>query len=338
MQEYLERSLDGGRLLPVELDKLFAAMMHGQCNEHQMTAFLAVWRVIGESENELFAGAKVLREHAIKPKLSRPSGLLADNCGTGGDGAHTFNISTAAAIVASSGGVKMAKHGNRSVSSKCGSADLLFAAGFPDNLSPEGASLLLEQTGFTFFFAPQFHPMMKNVMPVRRSLSVRTIFNLLGPLANPLAPDIQLIGVSHKKYLHEVAKTLFRLGCQKGLVVHSRDGLDEISPCAISDGVIFSEKGLQDWQFDPESFGVHASLSQLKGGDKDENLSILGDFLDGKRDAIYDAVCLNAGCLIWLCGQADSLLSGFDQAKELVTSGRVKHFFTHWIKEAKELV
>ncbi len=263
---------------------------------------------------------------------------LIDIVGTGGDGAHTFNISTASAIVAASCGVTMAKHGNRSVSSKCGSADLLFEAGFPAELKPEAAARLLEKEGFTFFFAPQFHPLMKHVMPVRKALGVRTIFNLLGPLANPIFPEIQLIGVGARDFLRPMAGALQKLGCHKGMIVHSRDGLDEISPSAVTDALVIDGPDIKELTVDPKTFGIKAELAQLKGGDATHNLKILNELLDGKEGAVSEAVRLNAGALLWLCDKSESFTEGYALAKERLLTGKTKTFFENWISKAKELL
>ena len=251
MKHLIDKILSHQRLELSELEEVFSKMFSGSLSPVQLSAILCGLRAQGESGRELYAGAKTMREAAALVKLDPSLRPLIDNCGTGGDGSHSFNISTAAAIVAASCGVKVAKHGNRSVSSKCGSADLLFAAGLPDTLTPEGTIELLKQTGFTFFFAPHFHPVMKHVMPVRKELGVRTIFNFLGPLANPIQPEFQLIGVGMKDILMPMAEALKALGTQKALVVHSRDGLDEISSAAVTDAVHLDSGHLTEIEIDP---------------------------------------------------------------------------------------
>ena len=227
MKEHLESLLAGERLSEDALHLIFREMFAGKYSASEIAAFLVLQQKLGETYLELFAGAQAMRNAANKVVISDRVRPLTDNCGTGGDSSNSFNISTASAIVASAYGLKVAKHGNRSVSSKCGSADLLFACGLPDTLSPEQTGKLLEKTGFTFFFAPHFHPVMKHVMPVRKALRVRTIFNLLGPLANPIAPEYQVIGVGSKRYLEPMALELSMPYLTNGEIEQLQVYLDE---------------------------------------------------------------------------------------------------------------
>lgn len=337
MQDLLESLFSAKRLSTQEIDAIFAKMLAGELSEAQIAAVLTAWRIKGEGADELLAGAKALRSRATQvavPSAARP---LVDNCGTGGDGAGSFNLSTAAAIVASAAGTKVAKHGNRSVSSKCGSADLLFAAGLPDTLSPEATGTLLAKTGFTFFFAPNFHPVMKAVGPVRKALGVRTIFNLLGPLANPIAPEFQVIGVGAKVYLRPMAETLAALGVKRALVVHSRDGLDEISPAAPTDGMLVDQGSVRETVIDPTSLGVKGTLKDLAGGDAAHNLKILDQLLAGSAGALADAVALNAGAVLWIAGKANDLQHGLQLARVQIASGKARDHFKSWLAEARQL-
>lgn len=324
---------------PAETAAVFQSMLRGELTETEVSALLVAWRFRGETGVELAAGGAAMRAHAVRVAL--PAGVrpLADNCGTGGDGAGSFNLSTAAAIVASAAGVRVAKHGNRSVSSQCGSADLLFAAGFPETLSHEGTVALLAETGFTFFFAPQFHPALKHVMPVRKTLGVRTVFNLLGPLANPIAPEFQIIGVGAKTCLRPMAEALAGLGVTRGLVVHSRDGMDELSAVALTDAISIDGGQLAETVFDPAALGLKAAAVDIKGGDPATNLGILRELLAGepRRAGLADAIALNAGALMWVAGAAPSLAAGLATARGVIASKKAEEHFARWIAAAQRL-
>ncbi|MEN9835411.1 MAG: anthranilate phosphoribosyltransferase [Pseudomonadota bacterium] len=337
MHPGLERLLSGSRLTVEENQAIFAGMLDGSLSEVEVAATLAAWRLVGEDSGELYAGALVMRRHAVKLDIPAALRPLIDNCGTGGDGSNSFNLSTAAAIVAASAGVRVAKHGNRSVSSKCGSADLLFAAGFPPTLSTEAAGQLLAQTGFTFFFAPSFHPLLARLATIRKQLRVRTVFNLLGPLANPLRPEYQLIGVGAPKYLRPMAEALRLLGIERGLVVHARDGLDELSPTAVADAYQVEGQALKEIVIDPKDFAIRAKPDDLAGGDAAYNLERLHSLLDGKAPGLSDAVALNAGAVIWLAGRAPDLAAGVRVARERLQSGVTKEYFKSWLAAAHTL-
>lgn len=337
LRETLEKLLSGKDLNAPEIERVFATMLSGDLPASQIAGFLTAWRIRGEKKTELSAGARAMRRHAAKVDLPPSVRPLIDNCGTGGDGSNSFNISTAAALVAACAGARVAKHGNRSSSSQCGSADLLFEAGFPLDLSPTAAVQLLEKTGMTFFYAPNYHPMLKHVTPVRKSLAVRTIFNLLGPLANPIAPDYQIIGVGAHQYLMTVAEALAELGIKKALVVHSRDGLDELSPSAVTDAVLVEHGTTKAFEIDSAPLGVSASLADLAGGDPAHNFAILQRILAGQGEGITQAVCLNAAAVLWICGRTASLKEGYELATVQVSSGAAKNFFDRFISTAKSL-
>jgi len=330
----LEKLINHLPLPKSECAEIFAKMLSGELNEAQIAAYLIAWRMQGETGALLSAGAAFLRAHAAAPAMPKSLRPLGDNCGTGGSGLAKFNISTTAAIIAAACGARIAKHGNRGISSKCGSADLLFAAGFPEKLAREKAVALLEETGLTFFFAPNFHPVMKHVMPVRKALGVRTVFNLIGPLANPLAPDYQLLGVGEKKYLRPVAEAVLDLGIKRGLVVHGRDGLDEISPAVATDGLLVDKGVITAMTIEPKDFGVGASLGDIGGGDAATNLMILDDLLDGKLPRTAQAACLNAGVLLWLGGVSASIEAGVRSSLDCVQSGTARVFFNRWLEAA----
>ena len=337
MKHTLERLLDGTALAMSEIDALFEQMFAGALSDAELAAILAGWRIRGETAAELAAGARAMRKQAAPTPIPKSSRPLIDNCGTGGDGAHSFNISTAAAVVAAAAGAKVAKHGNRSVSSRCGSADLLFELGFPADLSPDAAAKLLDQTGFTFFFAPTFHPAMRHVAPVRKALGVRTIFNLLGPLANPIAPERQVLGVGAKRFVRPMAEALAALGIEKALVVHSRDGLDELSPAAVTDAILIDRGILKDIAIDPATLGVKATLADLAGGDASVNAGIMRNLLAGKAPGVVEAVVLNAGAVLWLYGTAGDLKGGIQLARQAIQSGKANTYMQTWLAAAQKL-
>lgn len=324
---------------PVDIQEhqtIFADMLAGRLSEIEISSYLTALRAKGEDFPEISAGAATMRAKAAVISISGKYRPLADNCGTGGDGSGSFNISTTSAIVAASLGMHIAKHGNRSISSNCGSADLLFRAGFPETISPENTRRLLEETGFTFFFAPNFHPAMKYVGPVRKALGIRTIFNLLGPLANPLAPEIQLIGVGANKYLRPVAEAALHLGIESALIVHSRDGMDEISPNAITDCILVKAGSLTNLVIDPVDFGI-SGQHDLSGGDANENFKILQKFMSGKAKSCTEAVALNTGALLWLAGKCPTIAAGYQTAKKQIESGKIEPYFATWLTKAHEM-
>lgn len=336
-KDQIEKFVGGKHLKLEDYQWFFRELFNGSFTEAQISCLLTSLRIHGETSESLIAGAQEMRARASKPiiKTSRPE--LTDNCGTGGDGKASFNISTAAALVASSLGIKMAKHGNRSVSSKCGSADLLFACGYPDSLNIEQSLKLLEEFNFTFFFAPNFHPAMKYVMPVRNQLKIRTIFNLLGPLANPIEPENQLLGVSERRFIRPMAEALSKLKVKKAYVVHSRDGMDELSPCEITDGIWIENGVLTEKVFDPKSLNLQSNPDELIGGDAKTNRQLLERLLTGEHNAILDAVALNAGAILLLNGRGKSIEEGFAIAVQKLKSGQVGEYFGSLIARTKEL-
>ncbi|MEJ8544858.1 anthranilate phosphoribosyltransferase [Brevibacillus borstelensis] len=319
----LEKIIGGCDLDRVHAEAAMGEIMDGKATAAQIGAFMAGMRMKGERAEEIIGFAKAMRERAVRLPLDVPG--MVDTCGTGGDGSHTFNISTAAAIVAASAGVPIAKHGNRAVSSKSGSADVLEALGVPITLSPEDAADCLRATNLCFLFAPLYHQAMKHAAGPRRELAVRTVFNLLGPLTNPAEAKYQLLGIYDAKLLHTVAEVLRELGVERALVVAGADGLDELTvtgPSFVSelrDGII------TDYEIEPEQFGLKRhSLDALRGGDAKENAKIVEDIYSGKRGAARDIVLLNAGAILYLSGKVSSIGHGVITAAELIDDGIVK--------------
>ena len=332
----LEKIVDKESLNRSELEEVFAKMLSGDYESAHIAALLVAWRIHGVGGDHFAVGAEFMRQNALKPNIPDSCRPLLDNCGTGGSGFAKFNISTATAIVASACGVRLAKHGSKSVSSKCGSADLLFAAGFPEKISPERAALLLEKTGLTFFYAPNFHPVMKHVMPTRKALGIRTIFNLLGPLANPVQPEYQLLGVGAQIYAKPIAEALTKLGLKKALVVHSDDGLDEVSPVSNTTAYLVDGTNLSELLIEPKKLGINAVMDDVRGGSPEENLQILNDLLDAKHPKAESAVLINAGVALWLYAAASSIEAGVQLAGDCIQSGAARKHFDNWIELANE--
>lgn len=300
------------------------SIMSGATPEAEIRTFLETLARRGETAEEIAAAVGVLRAHAVPLPLSRPY-ELCDTCGTGGDGQGTINVSTLAALVAAAAGVRMAKHGNRAASSCCGSADLLETLGLNLEASPEQVARSIEELGFGFCFAPRFHPAMKAVAGIRRALGIRTIFNLLGPLANPAPLTFQLVGVAEARFLRPMAETLVRLGVRHGLVVHGRDGLDEVTTTDATDLVEVREGRVTERAIDPATLGIPRSkLDDLRGGDARQNAAIAREILAGRRSAARDLIALNAGCAIYVADQAKTIEAGLANATEVLSSGRAR--------------
>jgi len=320
------------------VESVFEALMDGELEPAWQAGFLVALRTKGETGEELAAAARVLRRRAVPVPVANPESAV-DTCGTGGDGGGTINISTAAALVAAAAGAPVAKHGNRSVSSRCGSADVLEAAGVRLELGPEKLAALVDELGIAFLFAPALHPAMGAVMPVRRALGVRTSFNLLGPLANPAGAGRQVLGVWGADVQELVAGALAELGAVHALVVHSRDGLDELSVSAPTD-VIEVREGRITGRFtvEPGDFGLDvAETDSLAGGDVEHNTRRLQEVLAGERSAASEAVALNAGAALYVAGMVDGLAGGVKAAREVLASGAAGGLLETLARRSQEL-
>jgi anthranilate phosphoribosyltransferase len=305
------------------MQELLGAIMAGRLPEAEVRAFLTALAHRGETAEEIAAAVGVLRAHAVALPLRRPEGLC-DTCGTGGDGQGTINVSTLAALVAAAAGVRIVKHGNRAASSRCGSADLLEALGVNLSASPAQVARCVEELGFGFCFAPAFHPAMKAVAPIRKSLGIRTIFNLIGPLANPAPLAFQLVGVAEERLLRPMADALVRLRIRHGMVVRGADGLDEVTTTGPTDVLEVRGGRVTALRLDPERFGIaRASLETLRGGDASRNAAIAREVLADTPSAARDIIVLNAGCAIYTAEQAQTLEDGVAKAREALSSGRV---------------
>ena len=315
----LERIFDGKDLTRDEMEALFGRLMDGEISDIHKAALLAAFAAKGESRDEIVGAASAMRERSVRIPHSVEG--IVDTCGTGGDGASTFNISTAAALVAAAAGVKMAKHGNRAVSSQCGSADVLEALGVDVQTTPEAAGRNLEQIGIAFLFAPALHPAMKEVMPVRQALAVRTLFNLLGPLTNPAGARRQVLGVPAPKWVRRHGDVLAELGCDHALVVHG-DGLDEISTSGETRVAEVRGEDVETYRVQPRDFGMaRATKEDLAGGDAAENARRMLTLLDGEPGPLADITALNAGAAIYVSGSVETLKDGVEKAREVLLSG-----------------
>src|SRR5512135_605415 len=320
IKEAISMLIQNVSLSEADMAECMTEIMEGRAADSQIGAFLTALRIKGETVEEITGAARIMRDKAASIKA--PEGVL-DTCGTGGDMAHTFNISTTTAFVVAATGIPVAKHGNRAVSSKSGSADVLEALGIKIDLPPEKVEKCLFETGFGFLFAPLFHPAMKYAVGPRREMGIRTIFNILGPLTNPANSRRQVLGVFSSKLTDTLASVLGNLGAEDAMVVHGEDGLDEIT---ISDGSkasrLFNGK-VENMYLAPEDFGLaRGKVSDLLGGDKDDNARISLRILNGEKGPKRDVVLLNSAAAIMVSGKVPDLRSAFALAEESIDSGK----------------
>ena len=320
INEAIEKISSGTGLKKEEIKKVFLSIMNNKCSDAEIISFLMTLKTKGESVEEITGAAEVLRE--MSQKLNLSSDKLVDTCGTGGDGQNTFNVSTASAIIASAAGVKIAKHGNKSISSKSGSADLLEYAGINIDLSEEQSQKCFEDNGITFMFAPKYHLAMKNVAKVRRSIKTRTIFNVLGPLSNPANAKFQVLGVYDKELVKPIAEVAKQLGIKRALVVHSQEGLDEISCEKDTFVAELDNDQIKEYKINPKDFGLKpCSLDSLKVKNVEESYKIFLEMLENKNIEAVNIICLNAGAAIYVSGIKSSLKESILYAKEIIESG-----------------
>jgi anthranilate phosphoribosyltransferase len=321
--DVLTRAIDavcsGTHLTSDHASAVLDEIMSGRAGEVQTGAFLVALRAKGETVAELVGLARTMRRLAAEVDAGRDE--LVDTAGTGG-GPSTFNISTAAALVAAGAGCAVAKHGNRSSTSRCGSADLLEALGVTIDLGPREVATCIEEVGFGFMFAPRHHAAMKHVVPVRNELGVRTIFNFLGPLTNPAGATRQLLGVSDGRYQETIAEALVGLGCERALVVRAADGVDEISIAEDTRVVEVKDEGTEEWFVTPEALGIaRADLEEIAGGTPEQNAATVRRVLAGDDGPARDVVLLNAAAAILVGGGAEDLAGGVERARQSVDSG-----------------
>lgn len=318
-----------------QAEQVVNEIMEGKASDIQMAAYLTALAMKGETIDEITASAVSMRAHGTQ--LQHDMEVL-EIVGTGGDGSNSFNISTTASMVIAAGGVPVAKHGNRAASSKSGAADVLEALGADITLDPEQSKKVLEKVGFCFLFAQKYHSTMKYVGPVRKKLGIRTVFNILGPLSNPAAATMEVMGVYKESLVEPLARVLSNLGVKRGMVVYGQDKMDEISMsaptsvCEIRDGELIS------YEITPEQFGYErCEKDALTGGTPQENAWITRDILEGRdRGAKYQAVCLNAGAALYIAGKADTLEAGVKLAEELIDSGKAAQKLASYVAASRQ--
>ncbi len=331
----LEIACRGEEVEPARLEAAFGEIMDGKASPVAIAGLLVALRTKGETRGEIVAAARALRTRAETARLGRVDAV--DTCGTGGDGAGTFNVSTAAAFAVAGAGVPVAKHGNRAASSRAGSADVLEALGVRVDLPVAAAARILEIEGIAFFFARRAHPAMRHVAPVRQELGVRTLMNCLGPLLNPVGVRRQLVGVYDRGLVESLAGALGDLGSERALVVHGADGLDEITTTDVTWAAWFDGTGVERLEIEPREFGIErASAADLAGGDASDNARIVRAVLDGERGPARDIVVLNAGAALWVGGAAEDLAGGVARAAESLDSGAARERLAALVRASAE--
>jgi anthranilate phosphoribosyltransferase len=322
IQETIARLLDREPLTREEAREAMREIMRGEATQAQIAGFLVALRAKGETADEIAGCAEAMREHVLPVHPTRSD--LVDTAGTGGDGKHTLNISTAAALVAAAAGVGVAKHGNRAASSQTGSADVLEALGFTLELPPERIARSIDDLGFGFMFAQAHHPAMRYAAPVRRELGTRTVFNVLGPLTNPARARAQVVGVYSPALVRPIAEALVQLGSRRAFVVHGAGGIDELSPVGPSVVAEVVDGGVRDRTIDPLELGLEpCSLEELAGGSPDENAAAIRRVFAGEQGGKRSAILLNAAGAIAAGGHAEDLREGIELARAALDSGAV---------------
>ena len=320
IKEALNKLAEGINLTEKEAQEVMLQIMQGTASEAQIAAYLMGLRMKGETVEEITGSVKAMREMALRIHVGDPQ--VVDTCGTGGDRANTFNISTAAAFVVAGGGMTVAKHGNRSVSSKSGSADVLSALGVKIDLSPERVEACVNEVGIGFLFAPLYHGAMKHCAKPRADMGIRTMMNILGPLSNPAGATIQVLGVYDQSLTEKLAQVLIRLGTQHCFVLHGKDGLDEIT---LTDFTYISEGKagrVSSYHVSPADFGLEkVSPKELTGGTPEQNADVIEGILKGRRNAKREVVLVNAAPVFVACGKAKTLKEGYERTSEVLENG-----------------
>ena len=326
---------DGDHLTTDHAAAVLAEIMEGRTSEVQTAAFLIALRAKGETVPELVGLARTMRSLADSVEIDRAD--LVDTAGTGG-GPSTFNISTAAALVAAAAGCVVAKHGNRSSTSRSGSADVLEALGVSIELTPSEIARCIDEVGFGFMFAPSHHSAMAHVVPVRQELGVRTIFNFLGPLTNPAGATRQVLGVSDRRYQETIAEALLRLGAESALVVNADDNLDELSISTRTRVIEVGEGRTEEWFVEPGQFGLtEAPVEEIAGGEPAQNAAVIRSVFEGTDGPARDVVLLNAGAAIYVGGEADDLEKGVERARKAIESGAASRLLEQLIEQTGKI-
>jgi anthranilate phosphoribosyltransferase len=321
VREALGKLVLGEHLSRAEAEAAMRSLVAGAATPSQIAAFAIALRMKGETAEEIAGLAEVMRAAATRVD----AGEVVDVVGTGGDGAGTFNISTLSALVVASAGARVAKHGNRSITSACGAADYLEAVGVAIDLPPEGVARCVAETGFGFMFAPLYHPAMRHSIVPRREIGVRTVFNILGPLTNPAGARRQLTGVAVAGLGETLARVLDLLGSEHALIVHSQDGLDEISSCAPTNVYETKRGEVRSYTIEPEHFGLRrATTNEVRGGTVEANVALAEQVLDGRAGPPRDVVLMNAGAALYIAGLVDTIGAGVRRAADELDSGRVR--------------
>lgn len=332
--KYLKKVVGGEYLNCEEAQHSAQMLLHDRITDVKAAAFLSAMRTRKESTEELFGFVQALYEEAVT--IDAGDNLI-DTCGTGGDGLNTFNISTAAALVVAGCGVPVAKHGNSAVTGKVGSADVLEALGVDIRLQPDKSRTLLDKTGISFFFAPYYHPILKEVGSLRRALGVATIFNFLGPLLNPCKPAYQVIGIYDQALQENVAQTLMNLGKKRALVVHGENGMDEISPFGLTKIYDIHNEQIESYQLQAASLGISPfELMDIQGGNLDINTQIVYAILEGKPGPQREAVVLNAAAALMTAGEADDIKEGMQMAAEAIDTGKAMATLRNMISYSRD--
>lgn len=336
MQSAIDKVINYKNLTEDEMSDVMNSIMEGKATPSQIGGFLTALRMKGETLEEITGAAKVMKEKAIK--IGTNSSYTVDTCGTGGDKSNTFNISTAAAFVAAAASVTIVKHGNRSMSSKCGSADVLESLGVNINLSPIEVKRCIDELRIGFIFAPNFHQSMKYAINPRKELGIRTIFNILGPLTNPANPKGQVLGVFSENLTTTMAKSLKELGLERCMVVHGLDGLDEITITTKTKVSELKNGEIYEYYLDPKDYGIPLNqIEKIQGGNPEENAKILLDILKGEKGPKRDMVLLNAGAVMYVGKAANSLGEGIEKSKEIIDKGLALDKLNQLIKFSQEM-
>lgn len=335
-EDYLKKVVNGEDLEYLQSYECMHEIMRGEVSHERIAGLLTALKMKGETVDEIYAFAKVMRENAIRVDGSKFE-ILVDTCGTGGDGTNTFNISTTAMFVAAASGVHIAKHGNKSITSKSGAADVLERLGAKIFIENKKVFDCVEKSNVGFMFAPGYHLSMKNVAPVRKELPFRTVFNILGPLSNPAGANVQLMGVFDRKLVIKMASVLNKLGVKRAMVVHGSDGMDEITLTGNTYVAELNNGDIREYEIDPRNFGFDlCKVEDLTGGEPADNAKILLDVLNGEKGSRRDIVLLNAGATIYLAGISKNLESGVEMAKETLDSKKALDTLQKFIKCSNE--
>ncbi|MFN2363192.1 MAG: anthranilate phosphoribosyltransferase [Halarsenatibacteraceae bacterium] len=333
---HLEKVVSRKDLTLAEMEFAMDQIMEGETTDSQLAGFLVGLRMKGETISEITGAASVMRSKAAQVDTAATD--LIDSCGTGGDGKGTFNISTTTAIVMAAGGLNVAKHGNRSVSSKCGSADLLEALGVKIDLNPREAAKCLEEVGISFLFAPNFHQAMRYAVGPRKEIGLRTIFNILGPLTNPARTDYQILGVYKAELVEPLAYVLKNLGLKSAMVVHGAGGIDELSLAGLNKTAYLKNGEIKEYNFYPEEAGLkQAPLKSVLGGGVAENKKITLDILGGSLGPKRDVILLNSAAAFLVAGRVQNLKEGVKLAADLIDSGKAKDKLEELVNYSNEV-